>query len=647
VYSVNTEYYRTTNGANTNISYKVNFGGQQNDTTAYPSTDDCTLAPGYTRCIGDKALKTELTSYLGAPQLPVDNAHLYPVFFAPGIETAGGGGGGGGTSAADYCGYHSEYGDAASPTVYTNEPYPDLGGCDTGQSPNGDRYADAAISTLSHEINEAITNPDTTGGWFDARNNENGDECLNNFGPPLGSTDPTNTATTGYNQAINGGFYYTQTEFSNTAFNAGTFQGCVQSEDQATLPVAPPTGQASPQARPRSSVARPTAATTTATRPTPDDVYVDASSYNVAADGTATTTLTVHVDDAHGPVAGDHINFTTAATTPTQGVCGTLANRQGTTNTDGDLTVTYTASHADISCDVVATEAATGQSGDAQIDQGTAGADGPAITVAYPTALTPDAPVTFTATTTNPGEAIPNAVAGIIITGDDTATTGVDAAQLHLSYTDAGGHEVSVALTGNTKNGGEITGSLPSETGATYPAGLTASTTVHLSIDPTAPTTAQTHHPLTAETDFDQVNPADGFTSTLDSTTADIPVLAPTTTASVTAVGATPNAGVGVAGVLLYAVIDPNTVNGTVALTDNGSPITDCTTRPVSAGFATCVTTFATAGIHTLTATYTGDPTHPGSTATTPITVTATPNFLQLALGYLIAYAHNLHLIGL
>jgi hypothetical protein len=79
-------------------------------------------------------------------------------------------------------------------------------------------------------------------------------------------------------------------------------------------------------------------------------------------------------------------------------------------------------------------------------------------------------------------------------------------------------------------------------------------------------------------------------------------------------VAATPNAGVGVAGTVL---------------------------------FATCVSTFATPGAHTITAAYTGDGTQPPSRGSTLINVTPTPNFFQIMWGLLIAYAHNLHLLGL
>lgn len=56
--------------------------------------------------------------------------------------------------------------------------------------------------------------------------------------------------------------------------------------------------------------------------------------------------------------------------------------------------------------------------------------------------------------------------------------------------------------------------------------------------------------------------------------------------ASTTAVGATPNAGVGVAGVILFADIGPHTAGGTVGFTDGGALIPGCEARPVNADSA-------------------------------------------------------------
>jgi hypothetical protein len=91
------------------------------------------------------------------------------------------------------------------------------------QTPNGNADADTEVSPTSHEIMEAITDPDTSTGWYDSSGYENGDECAYVFGPTQG------TAGQLYNQVINGGHYLTQEEFSNRDFFA-TGGGCLQGE---------------------------------------------------------------------------------------------------------------------------------------------------------------------------------------------------------------------------------------------------------------------------------------------------------------------------------------------------------------------------------------------------------------------------------
>src|SRR5206468_1762932 len=69
-----------------------------------------------------------------------------------------------------FCAYHT-WGDLAAPpnlpkNIYAVEPYYTSGDCDAYLSrPHGDD-ADIAINTLSHEMNEFITDP-TGGGWWD------------------------------------------------------------------------------------------------------------------------------------------------------------------------------------------------------------------------------------------------------------------------------------------------------------------------------------------------------------------------------------------------------------------------------------------------------------------------------------------------
>jgi hypothetical protein len=109
-----------------------------------------------------------------------------------------------------YCAYHSSFTVNGQPVIYANEPYDaTITNCDSGSSPNGNQ-ADATINTISHEQNEAITDP-----WGNAWQNANGDEiadiCAWKFGAPLGGTAGVDQ----YNQVINGHHYWLQQEYSN------------------------------------------------------------------------------------------------------------------------------------------------------------------------------------------------------------------------------------------------------------------------------------------------------------------------------------------------------------------------------------------------------------------------------------------------
>ena len=74
------------------------------------------------------------------------------------------------------------------------------------------------------------------------------------------------------------------------------------------------------------------------------------------------------------------------------------------------------------------------------------------------------------------------------------------------------------------------------------------------------------------------------------------------------------------------ATISPAPAGGTVAFTDNGSPVAGCSAVPVSAGTATCTTTPGTTGAHNITAAYSGTGAFAASTSTTVTqVVTSTP----------------------
>jgi hypothetical protein len=128
----------------------------------------------------------------------------------------------GSCSTDTFCAYHSDFVNSNNEDViYANEPYEGtdpLGGCiDPSQGFPNDPDADTTINTISHEHNEAITDPLGT-GWIAGGGNENGDLCAFIYGNPLGGS-PGSTA---WNQVINNNKYSLQEEYSNAD------SGCIQ-----------------------------------------------------------------------------------------------------------------------------------------------------------------------------------------------------------------------------------------------------------------------------------------------------------------------------------------------------------------------------------------------------------------------------------
>ncbi len=96
------------------------------------------------------------------------------------------------------------------PVIYANEPYDaTIPGCDAGSSPNGND-ADSTINTISHEQNEAITDPWGMPGTTQAATRSP------TSAPGSSALRRRNGRTVdAYNQVINGHHYWLQQEYSN------------------------------------------------------------------------------------------------------------------------------------------------------------------------------------------------------------------------------------------------------------------------------------------------------------------------------------------------------------------------------------------------------------------------------------------------
>jgi hypothetical protein len=615
IYGVNTQYSQTVNSVTTNIKYLIHAGTPLTDTDVYPAAaQQCTpTSTVYTACITQAQYRAELEAFTKAQGLPADLGHFYALFFPlnvqemiPGSPPQ--------YSNSYYCGSHGAFTTKAGGTlVYGDEPF-DTTSCFFSSDTTGNADADAAINTLSHEIDESITDPlsSPNRAWNDSSGWETSDECAGNYGPALGTFNSGVGYPAGpYNQVINGHDYYTQTNFDNGAYAAlGKGNGCTQ---KLYVAPAPMTASAA------HSVARYAHASAADLGSDSGSVLVDASPSNLPADGTSTSTVTVTVLDSNGdPVAGDPIAFSARSDVAMPGTCGTigggrlaLGETYPVTNADGQATTTYTASSVDAECYVEATDLTQGDTNEAIVYQGADTGDAPSVTQTLPASLAAGGAMsTFTATATNPSSTdISDAQFDLYITGDNNGSAGVDASQLTLSYKDpaTNGDFVDVPLTGSTANGGEIDGFVIPDTAQNLGAGASKTATFELTLAAGAPDSATTGAPLKIETDLDSIDPADDSQANLDRT-------APTAVSVVQAPGDT----VTFSGKFSTSVVPTATKNGSGTLVAS-------TCKFMSDG-ATCRLT-GTAVLTTTGGTLTGFISTDDGTGTSDRTVSFTENF--------------------
>ncbi len=219
VYSVASQYSDNT-GA---IAYNETFGGTYTDTSAFPS-NACPASVGGV-CIDESQLVSEIQKDMTKNTWTASGTKMYVILLPAGVDTCFDGDPSACASNA-FCAYHDSLGSGGS-LIFAVEPFNASFGCSGAKEnlnpqgfPNGAEI-DETANTISHEANEAVTDPYGT-GWWSAQGYENGDLCAWWFGAPLGTAANSQP----YNQVINGHDYSLQQEFSNTA-NAGA-GGCLQ-----------------------------------------------------------------------------------------------------------------------------------------------------------------------------------------------------------------------------------------------------------------------------------------------------------------------------------------------------------------------------------------------------------------------------------
>jgi hypothetical protein len=231
VYSVATQYYDNT-GA---ISYRSTFGGSYVDSDPFP-TSGCAAA---SVCLTDDQLEAEIQTVLTREGWHGGTSNMFFLMTPDGVASCVDSGGSV-CSTNTFCAYHSAFfGLDGQVVIYANQPYTGtISGCTVsrvGQQgfPN-DHDADATINAISHEHNEAISDPLGDAWWADdGSSDELADLCLGDFGStPLGTANGQP-----YNQLINGDPYSVQEEYSNDD------SSCVTDYTPRVAPsnVAPPT----------------------------------------------------------------------------------------------------------------------------------------------------------------------------------------------------------------------------------------------------------------------------------------------------------------------------------------------------------------------------------------------------------------------
>ena len=208
VYSLSGQY-TDSNGL---AAYDSAYGGAVVDTDPLPPSG-CTepaTGPGWTVCLTDAQLETELGHVIAADHLPTTNRDVYFIITPDGFGSCTDSGSSScalGGSENGYCGYHSE---TPNGIVYAVIPYNAVPGhCQSNNPRPNSSTADPTISTVSHEHNEMDTDPDGN-AWIDARGEEEADLCLTNFGPSLSGQGGT-----AWNESIHGGHFFLQEEWSN------------------------------------------------------------------------------------------------------------------------------------------------------------------------------------------------------------------------------------------------------------------------------------------------------------------------------------------------------------------------------------------------------------------------------------------------
>src|SRR5262249_40630113 len=148
-FNINTTYY---NGSNVHVSNSVHFVSYTTDNYSQGTS------------LSDAAIQTVVSSAISSGRLPKDTNAVYFVLTSADVTASSG-------FCTQYCGWHTHGTISGSDIKYAFIGNPDR--CPSAcaaqtTSPNGNAGADGMASIISHELEEAVTDPDLN-AWYDRR----------------------------------------------------------------------------------------------------------------------------------------------------------------------------------------------------------------------------------------------------------------------------------------------------------------------------------------------------------------------------------------------------------------------------------------------------------------------------------------------
>jgi hypothetical protein len=160
-FNINTTYF---NGSGTHVTNAVHYAGS--------ADNNYSLGKNLT----DANIQTIVASAISGG-LPKDTNGVYFVLTSSDVnETSG--------FCTQYCGWHTHGTIGGSDIKYSfvGDPTRCPSSCQQQNTgPNGSTGADGMASIISHELEEAVTDPDLN-AWYDRRGMENADKCAWTFG---------------------------------------------------------------------------------------------------------------------------------------------------------------------------------------------------------------------------------------------------------------------------------------------------------------------------------------------------------------------------------------------------------------------------------------------------------------------------------